>query len=237
MKMVRPTAESKEREEQVKEKLFLRRDRTVRIAAIFLALAQRGGSTRFRELWESPLVRQHVSSKSVLHKTLDYMSKRGMLKIERVSRKLTRIKLLLKLPDVVSQDVERIVQGAARRQDIAKRVTSNIECQSISSDEVYRLVYGMFIQSEAERLETIKKMLAVYSEPKIWPFLWWDLMQSMVVLPLIFHLEILRACEEKNLQATNAAFTVLATKLSKVLGSEQLGGYRRIFASLSGGLE
>lgn len=217
----------------MKEKLFLRRDRTVRIAAIFLTVAQRGGSTRFEEVWESPIVRQHVSSKSVLHTTLDYISKSGIVKIERVSRKLTRITLLMKLPDVLSQDVERIVQGAARREDVAKRVTSNIERESISSDEAYRLVYGMFIQSESERLEATKKMLTVYRDPKVWPFLWWDLIQSMVVLPLIFHLKILRACEEKYPQATNAAFTALATSLSKVLGSEQLGEYRRIFASLS----
>lgn len=228
--MVRPTAESKKIDEMRK---YLGRGRPLRVAAVFLTLAQKGHTMRFKEIWDSPLVRDNISSKSVLHETLEYMRRSGFIEIERKGPKMTKVTLLTKLPDILSKEVDNILFNTAELESTSKRVASNIERGRISSEEVSKLVSGMFIHNERDRLDYTIKLLEVYRDPILWPYMWSQLIHSLVVIPLIFNLQILRACEEKYPEATNAALRALYTSISKVLHSEQFKDYQRIYDSLS----
>jgi len=226
--MVRPTAEIKALNEM---REYLRRGRPLRVAAVFLTLAHKGPTMRFKEIWNNSIVREHLHSKSVLHETLDYMQRRKIVSIERISRKFTRITLLIKLPEVLSKEVDRTLFATAKLEERTKRLISSIEEGKLSYDEAYILVYGMFIHSERERLHSTIKLLEVYSDPVLWPFFWWELIQSLVILPIIFHLQVLRACKEIYPKATDSAIKALDNSLSKVLASEQIKKYWRVLES------
>jgi hypothetical protein len=228
--MVRPPSESRFRKKLVD---YLRTGRTSRVAAIYLALAIGGPTKRFKEIWDTPIVREIVRNKSVLHDTIEYMRRRKMVDVKTVSRKLTRVTLLMKPPEIVSHEANRILAGVAPAEDAAKRAASNIESRKISEEEADKFVRGMFLQSEAERLEAIVKLLPVFRNPVLWPHLWWDLMQSLVVLPMIFQLHILRACEDVYPSATRSALAAWATSISNLLKSERFREYHATWELLT----
>jgi len=188
---------------------------------------------RFEEIWDTPIVREYISSKSVLHDTLEYMRRKSIVAIERPSPKVTKVTLIVKLPNLLSKEVQNILLQAANVEETVRRLASNVEEKSLSNDEAYEFVYGLFVQSELERLDAIVRLLEVYRDPTLWPFLWWHLIQSLVVLPIIFFLQILRACEDTYPEATKQAVAGLRASLLRVLSSEQFKEYQRIFDSLN----
>jgi len=227
--MVRPTAELKARKEL---KRYLRTGRTLRVAVVFLTLAQRGPTMRFEQIWDTPLVRQYVRSKSVLHDTLGYMSKKGIVKIEEVSLKMVKITLLIELPRILSREVDRILVLAAQVEAEVNRITQKIESGGMSQEDASIFVRGMFIESELERLNATIMLLDVYRDPVLWPFLWGHMVLLLVVLPMIYQLQILRACFETQPTASLTAIESLGNSLSNVLKSEQFIEYQSMCARL-----
>jgi hypothetical protein len=228
--MVRPKIEAKTRQEVAE---YFRTGRTLRVAAVYLTLASKGPTMRFEEIWDATLVREYVSSKSVLHDTLEYMSRSRMVRIERISRKVTRVTLLIKPPEVLSKEIDSILESAASAEAVAKRVTSNIEAKKISSEQADKLVWGLFIEGEVQRLQATVSLLKIYRDPILWPYLWGHLIELLVILPTIFHLQILRACEDTYPEATRTALISHARSLSNVLNSDEFREYQEVSSLLA----
>jgi len=188
---------------------------------------------RFKEIWDSPSVRQYVKSKSVLHETLEYLERKGIVKIERISRKRTMVTLLTKLPQLTSKEVDRILFEESKLGDKTKVVVAGIEGKKILPDEASILIRVMFIKSEQERLYSLMVLLPVLSDPVLWPFLWEDLILALIVCPAIRQLEILRACQDNYPQDTKEAVPSLDQSLTRVLSSQQLQDYHRILDFLT----
>ena len=187
---------------------------------------------KFGEIWNHPLVREHVSSKSVLSDTLEYMENAGVVKSEKISYKVKRYTLLIGPPQLISKSLDRILFETASFEEATKRVTSGIESKKISADDASTLVRGMFIQGERERLYTLMNLLPIYRDPILWPFLWGHLILALVAFPIIMQLQILRACEDNYPQETKEALASLDSSLAKILSSQPFQEYHRIVNSL-----
>lgn len=197
-----------------------------------MAIAQKD-RVRFKEIWDYPLVRQHVKSKSLLHKTLEQMERKGMVRIERISHKRTMVTLLTKLPQLTSKEVDRILFEESKLGDKTEEVVAGIEGKKILPDEASILIRGMFIKSEQERLYSLMQLLPVFGDPELWPFLWGDLILALIVCPTIRQLQILKACQDNYPQETRSALASLDQSLAEILSSQQFQDYQRILDFLT----
>jgi len=233
--MVRPTAEFAARQAVRK---FLQTKRTQRKAAIYWTLVQKGPTMRFEEIWDSSLVKDQLlsksgkSSKSVLRDLLEDMRRGGLVRIERKGRKFMRITLQVTLPEVWSREVDKMLFAAASIEMTVKRLIWNIEAKSITPEEAHLFIRGTFIEAELERLRATSRLLSVYRDPILWPFLCGYLVESLIVLPAIHQLQILNACVDTYPKATSSALESLANSLLNVLRSCQFKEYQIVFDKL-----
>jgi len=212
-------------------------DRTLRVALVYLIIASKGPTLRFEEIWDFPDIMQNkknFSSKWVLHTTLDYMERRHIVKIDRISRRNTRVTLLLKPHKVTSEYANQMLLLAAKAklESTVKTIVSNIEAGKMSATETFQFVYGRFLDDENARLQALLMLLDVYREPPLWPYLWADLVHLLVVLPVIFQLQILKACLDAHPEPTSAALKDLGKTISRELTS-LCPEYQRIWDRMS----
>jgi len=206
----------------------------LRMAAVYLAYE--GKTTkRFVELWNHPVVREQAKSKSLLQSTLSHMVKIGVLRKNKISHRIVKYTLLVQPPGLSHQQVEDILSQPRikEQQEQANNIASRIDQRRPSPEEIQKLVQGMFLRSERERLYTLIQLLPIYRDPKLWPFLWPQMMLGLVQFPTIMQLQILRACQDKYPEETNRALSGLDQMIQRILASEALKDYPKTYDSLA----